>query len=298
LRKVYRGGVEALKGITLTVNSGTIFSLLGRNGAGKTTFLRIMSTQLMPSGGKGYVLGYDVVEEASEVRRRIAVVPQESKTMYLLTVEEHVKYFLMMRGFSSYEASRRTREVLRELALEEYADTLCMKLSGGLKRKVLVAMVVATGADVIFLDEPTVGLDPIARRLVWDVIQRAARSGQTIFLTTHYMEEVEAVASEFAIINAGKVVAGGKVSELDKMIPYRVRVEVPIVAAADFHDFTDFGEVIKVGRRLIIYPRSEESSKRLYDYCVSRGLRVSFSPIGIEDLFIRQVIARGGQEKS
>ncbi|MEM2910535.1 MAG: ABC transporter ATP-binding protein [Nitrososphaerota archaeon] len=296
LVKVYRGGFHALKGITLSVKSGAVFSLLGKNGAGKTTFLRIMTTQLLPTSGTGRVLGYDIVEEAAEVRKRIAVVPQESKPMYLLTVNEHVKYYLMMRGFSMLEASERARKVIDDLDLKEYANTLCMKLSGGLKRKVLVAMAVATEADAIFLDEPTTGLDPIARRLVWDVINRAARSGRTIFLTTHNMGEAEAVADGFALINDGELVAQGDVGDVQRMLPYRMRAEVQ-VTASNPEELTEFGEVIVVGRRLIVYPRNEDDSKRLYEYCTAMGLKVSFSPVGIEDVFIRQVVARGADEK-
>ncbi|MCS7135935.1 MAG: ABC transporter ATP-binding protein [Nitrososphaerota archaeon] len=296
LVKVYGNGFCALKGITLSVKSGTVFSLLGRNGAGKTTFLRIMTTQLLPTSGIGKILGYDVVKEASEVRKRVAVVPQESKPMYLLTVKEHVKYYLMMRGFSITEASERTRKVLDDLDLKDYADTLCMKLSGGLKRKVLVAMAVATEADVIFLDEPTTGLDPIAKRLVWDVINRAAMSGRTIFLTTHNMDEVETIADEFALINDGELVVQGYVDEVQRMFPYRMRAEVQVVASNP-EELSEFGEVITVGRRLIIYPRNEDDSKRLYEYCTAKGLKVTFSPIGVEDVFLREVFTCGVSEK-
>ncbi|MCL7388302.1 MAG: ABC transporter ATP-binding protein [Thaumarchaeota archaeon] len=296
LVKVYGNGFCALKGITLSVDSGTIFSLLGRNGAGKTTFLRIMTTQLLPTSGTGRVLGYDIVKEVADVRKRIAVVPQESKPMYLLTVKEHVKYYLMMRGFSMSEASERTRKVLDELGLNEYSDTLCMKLSGGLKRKVLVAMAVATEVDVIFLDEPTTGLDPIARRLVWDVINRAAKSGRTIFLTTHNMSEVEAIADKFALINEGELVAQGYVDEVQRMLPYKMRAEVQ-VTASNPEELSEFGEVIMLGRRLIVYPRDEEESKRLYEFCTERSLKISFSPVGVEDVFIRRVFAHGADEE-
>ncbi len=296
LVKVYGNGFCALKGITLSVNSGTVFSLLGRNGAGKTTFLRIMTTQLLPTSGTGRVLGYDIVKEVNDVRKRIAVVPQESKPMYLLTVEEHVKYYLMMRGFSMSEASEKTRKVLDDLDLKEYADTLCMKLSGGLKRKVLVAMAVATEADVIFLDEPTTGLDPIARRLVWDVINRTAKSGRSIFLTTHNMGEVEAIADGFALINDGELVAQGCVDEVQRILPYKMRAEVQIIASNP-GELAEFGEVITLGRRLIVYPRNEEESKRLYEYCTEKGLKISFSPVGVEDVFIRKVFVHGADEE-
>lgn len=291
LSKVYRGGVEALRGVSLKVRSGIIYSLLGRNGAGKTTFLRIMATQLLPTRGDGWVMGYHVVSEPWKVRNHIAVIPQESRPMYLLTVKEHVKYFLVMRGLPIAEASRRASQIIRDLDLEEYSDTLCMRLSGGLRRKVLVAMAMATEADVLFLDEPTTGLDPVARRLVWEVIQRAADSGQTVFMTTHYMEEAETISDEFAMIDGGRLVASGKVKDVAHLLPYKIKAEIALEGVRP-EELENYGRVVRFGRRLIIYLESEEDSRRLHDYCISRNLPVSFSPIGLEDLFV-EVIKRG-----
>jgi ABC-2 type transport system ATP-binding protein len=288
LVKIYEGRVKALDSVSLSVKSGIVYSLLGRNGAGKTTFLRIMATQLLPTSGRGYVLGYDIVSEAGKIRENIAVTPQESRPMYILTVREHVKYFLMMRGLPMYEASQRTSRIIHELGLEEYSNTLCMKLSGGLRRKVLVAMAMATEAEILFLDEPTTGLDPLSRRLVWDVIQRASKSGQTIFLTTHYMDEAEKISNEIAIIHSGRLLASGTLEEFKKVTPYKLKAEIP----ADnirIEELKEYGRVLKLGRRIIVYMTDEESSRRLHDYCISAETPVAFSPLSLEDLFIKLV---------
>lgn len=288
LVKIYEGRVKALDSVSLRVKAGIVFSLLGRNGAGKTTFLRIMATQLLPTSGRGYVLGYDVVSEAEKIRENIAVIPQESRPMYVLTVEEHVRYFLMMRGLSMYEASQNASRIIHELGLEEYADTLCMKLSGGLRRKVLVAMAMATEAEILFLDEPTTGLDPLSRRLVWDAIQRASTNGQTIFLTTHYMDEAEKISNEIAVIHNGKLLASGSLEEFKKLTPYKLKAEIPS-DNIEINRLRDYGKVVKVGRSIIIYLLDTEASRKLHDYCISMKTPVTFSPISLEDLFIKMV---------
>ena len=288
LVKIYEGGVKALDSVSLSVKSGIVFSLLGRNGAGKTTFLRIMATQLLPTSGRGYVLGHDIVSEAGKIREKIAVIPQESRPMYILTVKEHVKYFLMMRGLPMNEASQRSSRIIRDLGLEEYSNTLCMKLSGGLRRKVLVAMAMATEAEILFLDEPTTGLDPLSRRLVWDVIQRASRSGQTIFLTTHYMDEAEKISNEIAIIHSGRLLASGTLEELKKLTPYKLKAEIPSDSIR-IEELSEYGRVLKLGRRIIVYIADEESSRKLHDYCISMRTPVTFSPLSLEDLFIKLV---------
>ncbi|MEM1676855.1 MAG: ABC transporter ATP-binding protein [Nitrososphaerota archaeon] len=289
LSKIYGNGVKALSNVFLKVRSGVIFSLLGRNGAGKTTFLRIMATQLMPTSGRGYVLGYDVVSEAEKVRELIAISPQEARPMDLPTVKEHIKYCWMMRGFPKLEASRKTIEIIQELGLEEYQDTLCMKLSGGLKRKVLVAMAMATEAEVLFLDEPTTGLDPVSRRQVWDIIRKASKKGQTVFLTTHYMDEAEKISDEVALINLGKLIISGTIEYLRESLPYKMRVEIPLENMRNEDVFKNYGKTVKVGNKLWIYVEDDEKSRELYNYCLSKNIPVFFSKISLEDVFIEMV---------
>ncbi len=290
--KIYDRGVKALNGVSLRVRSGRIYTLLGRNGAGKTTLLRILATQLLPTSGSGTVMGYDIISEADKVREHIAVIPQESRPMYLLTVREHVRYFLWMRGVSLSEADRRAYRIIRELDLEDYEDRICLKLSGGLRRKVLVAMAMATEADIIFLDEPTTGLDPLSRRLVWEVVEKAVASGQTIFMTTHYMEEAEKLSHEFTLIHDGRVIISGTVEDVKQRFPYRLKAEVPIEYAEKLEEFSR--RVVRVGRHAVIYIEDREKSRKIHDELVSRGIPVSFSPITLEDVFVEVMAKDGG----
>ncbi len=290
--KIYDGGVKALNGVSLKVGQGRIYTLLGRNGAGKTTLLRILATQLLPTSGSGEVMGHDIISEAEKVREHIAVIPQESRPMYLLTVREHVRYFLWMRGTPLSEADRRAYRIIRELGLEEYEDRICLKLSGGLRRKVLVAMAMATEADIIFLDEPTTGLDPLSRRLVWEVVEKAVESGQTIFMTTHYMEEAEKLSHEFALIHDGRVVVSGRVEDVKRRFSYSLKVEVPIEYAQELEGLS--GRVVRVGRHAVIYIEDKAKSRMIHDELVSRGIPVSFSPITLEDVFVEVMTRNDG----
>ncbi len=171
LSKTYhRSRTQALSDITLSIGRGEIFTLLGRNGAGKTTFLRIAATQLMPTKGKISVLGHDARDEPLEIRRKIAVVPQEGGTIGPLTPWDHIYLTLLARGLSRGEARGRAEKTIEQLELTEYRNQPADSLSGGLRQRVRVAMAVATDADLTFLDEPTLGLDAVSRRRIWGVL--------------------------------------------------------------------------------------------------------------------------------
>jgi len=158
----------------------------------------------------------------------------------------------------------------------------------GLRRKVLVAMAMATEAKILFLDEPTTGLDPLSRRLVWDAIHRASTNGQTIFLTTHYMDEAEKISNEIAVIHNGRLLASGSLEEFKKLTPYKLKAETPL-DNIEIDKLRDYGKVVKVGRRIIIYLLDGEASRKLHDYCISMKTPITFSPISLEDLFIKMV---------
>ncbi|MCI4346969.1 MAG: ABC transporter ATP-binding protein, partial [Thermoplasmata archaeon] len=196
VRKVYRlrrgPTIQALAGVSMRVERGERVALLGRNGAGKTTFLKIASTLLTPTGGRVEVFGFDSDREADEVRRRIAVVPQEGKPFFHLTPREQVYTYLRARGLDRSTAKSRTEEALGQMELEEVADRLSITLSGGQRQRTMVATVIATEAPLLFLDEPTIGMDPFARRAVWESLRALTRKGSTILLTTHYLDEAEA----------------------------------------------------------------------------------------------------------
>jgi ABC-2 type transport system ATP-binding protein len=186
LTKTYhRSKTRALSDISITVDRGEIFTLLGRNGAGKTTFLRIAATQLAPTKGRMSVLGHDVKDEPLAIRSRIAVVPQEGGTIGPLTPWDHIYLTLLARGMSRTEAHDRADKTIDQLELTDYRNSPADLLSGGLKQRVRVAMAVATDADLIFLDEPTLGLDAVSRRRIWGVLNGIQKEGRSILLTTH-----------------------------------------------------------------------------------------------------------------
>jgi len=292
LTKVYKKSkAPALDSLDLEIEAGEIFTMLGRNGAGKTTFLRIASTQLMPSSGSISVLGLDVVRNAKQLRERIAITPQEAETIYPLTPRDHILLNLRMRGMEKEEARKRAQEALEELELADVADVNSDWLSGGLKQRVIVAMAVKTDAELIFLDEPTIGLDPLNRRKVWDQLTRLKKEGRTIVLTTHYMDEAEALSDELVIVNKGKVVASGTPRSVRAAVTQRsVRVDV-------YDKFTQseigrFGRVTTIAGRLRVLT-DEQGAKSLGDEAVARGASISISPVTLDDVFVDIV---GGAE--
>jgi len=225
------GDTWALKDVTMEVEGGRVLALLGPNGAGKTTLVRILITELRPSEGRAWVAGFDVITQAEEVRRRIAAVPQEAKPINFATPYEFVLGYLLLRGVPLREARRLARWALEEMGLWEHRRKINAQLSGGLKRRVLIAAVLAANAEVVFLDEPTTGLDPVARRVVWGAIQRMSRSGVTILLTTHYVEEAESLSDVVAVLVSGRLVAMGEPGKLVEEVPGRYVVEASLNGA-------------------------------------------------------------------
>ncbi|EQD72868.1 ABC transporter, ATP binding protein related protein [mine drainage metagenome] len=207
LRKVYpvKGAppVEALAGVSMAVHPGERVALLGRNGAGKTTFLRIASTLLRPTSGTIRVFGYDVDVTPERARPYIAVVPQEGKPFFHLCPREQIYTYLRARGLSRETAKSRTEESLERMGLVEVADRLAITLSGGQRQRTMVATVIATQAPLLFLDEPTIGMDPFARREVWASLRDLTTKGSTILLTTHYLDEAEALSHRLYIVERG-----------------------------------------------------------------------------------------------
>lgn len=167
LTKTYKGSRHpALNDVSLSIKSKQIFTMLGRNGAGKTTFVRICATQLMPTNGKIFVLGHDIVKHPDRVRNQISAIPQEGRPLRALTPWDHVYNWLRIRGESSYIAEEKAVKILKKLDLFDARNVPAMNLSGGMKQKILVAMALAPDAKLLFLDEPTIGLDPVSRRQV------------------------------------------------------------------------------------------------------------------------------------
>jgi ABC-2 type transport system ATP-binding protein len=289
LGKVYphsHGVTPALDDLSLDVPRGRVYGLIGRNGAGKTTFVRIAATQLALTRGRLEVLGLDVRTEATKIRSRIACVPQESRPLYFLNTEEVIYLYLKMRGMSPAEARRRTHDALEELSLTDYRKRLVARLSGGLRRRALCAMVLASDAEVLFLDEPTTGLDPIARREVWQAVRRTIRENRTILLTTHYLDEAEALSSRLALIEKGRLRLEGTPEDLRARVryPYRVMVQEPFPA----DELAPYGRVADIEGGHLVFAR-EDDARELARKALERGVRVSMGPVSLEDIFLEVV---------
>jgi len=289
-----RPGKFALEDLSLEIPTGRVYGLIGRNGAGKTTFIRIAATQLAPTEGTVLVLGHDIRSEERAIRARIACVPQESRPLYFLNVEEVVYLYLKLRGLDPKEARRRTRDALEELSLYEYRRLLVSRLSGGLRRRTICAMVLASDADVLFLDEPTTGLDPIARREVWEAIRRASRENRTIVLTTHYLDEAEALSSRLALIESGRLMLEGTPADLRARVryPYRVTIE----GSFPREELDSYGKVTEIEGGFLLFTREREA-REVARSALERGLRVSMGPVSLEDIFL-DVVGKSIEEDS
>ncbi|HEU5441459.1 MAG TPA: ATP-binding cassette domain-containing protein [Ktedonobacterales bacterium] len=210
LRKMYRGGVEALKGVSFGVSPGCVFALLGPNGAGKSTIVKILTTLSRPTTGRASIAGHDVVREPERVRRVIGLVAQKSAVDLEATAAENLALQGQLYGMSGVELRRRVSTLLERFNLTDARNRIARTLSGGMQRKLDVAMGLIHQPRVLFLDEPTTGLDPEARADMWREIARLAREdGLTVVLTTHYLEEADHLAQRVAIIDHGQIVVEG-----------------------------------------------------------------------------------------
>ncbi|MFE9425637.1 ATP-binding cassette domain-containing protein [Kitasatospora sp. NPDC006697] len=224
LRKSYPSGkrgqavVDAVRGIDLDVRAGEIFGFLGPNGAGKTTTLRMLATLIRPDGGEARVAGADLLADPAGVRRRIGYVAQGGGTTDAITAREELVMQARMYGSRKSEAQRHTEDALKAFELAEFADRPCSTYSGGQRRRVDIALGVIHSPRVLFLDEPTVGLDPASRGQVWAEIKRLRTEGMTVVVTTHYLDEADALCDRVAIVDHGQVVAEGTPEVLKREI--------------------------------------------------------------------------------
>jgi len=214
LKKMYSTGVLALDGISLEVEAGRFFGLLGPNGAGKTTLINSIVSLARPNSGSVEVFGRDAYRQFREARRMIGVSPQEINLDKFLTVEETMLFHAGYYGVPKDKAKERTEELLERFALTDKRKQRVNTLSGGMKRRVLFARALMHDPKVLFLDEPTAGVDVELRYKLWGYIRELNRGGLTILLTTHYLEEAEALCEEIALINGGRIVAQGTIEEL------------------------------------------------------------------------------------
>jgi len=294
LTKVYSDskGRKAVDSVSFEVPSHGIFSLIGMNGAGKTTLVRILATQLAPTAGRATIDGLDVIVDAKKIRERIACIPQEARTIPWMTPKQTVLSYLLWRGVSYNEAGRNASEALAKVGLEAQENILNRRLSGGTKRKVLVATVLSSDADIIFLDEPTTGLDPISRQELWTSLTRLAEH-RFLILTTHYLEEAERLANVIGILHLGKVVGFGTLDQLRSTLRYQYSLmvtseaELPVVKEG-------LVTRARTGQTQLLTDESEahEISRSLLE----KGVKFSMSRVSLEDIFFHLVHATGQED--
>lgn len=216
LEKSYKK-LSVLKGVDFAVEKGSIFALLGSNGAGKTTIVRILTTLMKPDGGTATINGYDIAANPNEVRRSISLTGQFAAVDEILTGRENVRMIAKLRHLAA--PRQVAAELLTRFHLTEAADRKVSTYSGGMRRRLDIAMSLVGKPPLIFLDEPTTGLDPEARIEVWKTVKELADQGTTVFLTTQYLEEAEQLADRIAILHEGKIIANGTLDELKKRFP-------------------------------------------------------------------------------
>jgi ABC-2 type transport system ATP-binding protein len=285
LTKIYQDQRKALDNVSFSVETRGIFGLIGRNGAGKTTLIRIIATELEPTSGTASINGNDILAQTDKLREKIAIVPQEARTIRWMTPKQTVFSYLLWRGYPYREANRLACESLTKLGLEQYANVLNSRLSGGTKRKVLIATVTASEAQIIFLDEPTTGLDPISRRELWDILRELGKT-RFIFLTTHYLEEAEQLADRIAILKEGKLVSVGTLADLQKSSPFQYSIKLP--PKTQIPHLQD-GEVTIGNSGYIQIMTNEAEAFSLARLLAEQGIKFSITPVTLDDIFFRSV---------
>jgi ABC-2 type transport system ATP-binding protein len=259
------GTLAAVKTVNFSVSTGEVFGLLGPNGAGKTTTIRMLTTLTLPSSGTALIAGHDILNDPLAVKKAIGVIPQMLNLDIDLTLAENLEYHGRLHRMERANRNARIEELLKFVGLWEKRDTPVEHLSGGMRRRLLIARGLMHRPRVVFMDEPTVGLDPQARRLIWGLIEDLKRSGITILLTTHYIEEADELCNRVAIMRQGKIMTIGAPADL-KAVSGRFVLE-----CLGRHD---------VPRQL--FPTREEAIEASRDVCTDVVIR----DVTLEDVFI------------
>lgn len=220
MAKTFGGTVHALQDVSFSVPTGSVCALLGHNGAGKTTAIKILSTLLRPTSGHAIVAGYDVVENPHEVRGSIAMTGQLAALDWQLTGRENLVLFCRLRGMRRKDAQRRANALLDQFDMSHAADRQVHTYSGGMRRRIDIAAALVVPPKVLFLDEPTTGLDPRSRRDVWDTVSSLSAEGATVLLTTQYLEEADVLSDSVVVIDHGRVIANGTAEDLKRRVGF------------------------------------------------------------------------------
>jgi ABC-2 type transport system ATP-binding protein len=283
-------GLVAVNGVDLEIKKGELFSLLGPNGAGKTTTIRMLCCLLKPTKGTASILGYDVVKTPFAVKKLIGVSPQDTILSERLNCWENLALIGKVYGLSSNEVKKRSQELLETMGLMERSKDQVRKFSGGMKRRLSIAMALVSNPQVLFLDEPTLGLDPQARRAIWEYIA-GLKGKKTILLTTHYMEEADSLSDRIGIIDEGRVVALGTSQEL-KTNTFKMRsmvVSTENLTPEVVEDLQRRYSRLEMSKgRLKIYHKDLDFQE-IVDYLHSQGVTVYSAALEqptLEDVFI------------
>lgn len=279
------GETWGLKDMSLTLEKGKLTVLVGPNGSGKTTTVRILSTLLKPSKGSAEVLGMDVLTDFKKIRKRIAYLPQGYVVNRNLTPAESIKWNLVARGASIAEAGLDTIEWIEKMGLEKCKDRSCWTLSGGERRKVAVSIVLSTNADLIFLDEPTTGLDVEARYATWKIVRDSLKDGATVLLTTHDMKEAETLADTAIFVKDGRNLMSDNPQKLIDSLPSRYRITIKKEALGD----RLVKESIDVGDRLVVYAKDQDEVRRFQANFHDLTGIASVNRVGLEDVYLRLI---------
>ena len=270
INKQYKGGIKANTDISLSIKPGEIMGILGPNGAGKTTLVRQITTELIPTSGSIKVFGIDVVAEPTRAKNVMGIVPQEAELYESLSVKQTLRIFGKLRGLNGKDANRRADELISDLRLEEHRNVIGMKLSGGLKRRVMVGLAALGNPQLIVMDEPTTGLDPQSRRDLWALLREYRERGTTILLTTHYMEEAENLCDRVGIIQNGRLLALDTVTNLKAAHGYQFKIT-----------YTTNGDENKTHT---VYGKSDQE---LVEQVQSQGIRqFSVARTSLEDVYL------------
>jgi ABC-2 type transport system ATP-binding protein len=294
LTKIYgKSKTKALDSVSFSVPSRGLFVLIGRNGSGKTTLVRILATELEPTSGAANINGIDVVNEPRRLREKIAIVPQEARPIPWMTPMQTVLSYLLWRGLNYSEAREKASASLEKLGLSGYSNTLNRMLSGGMKRKVLVATVLSSEAEIVFLDEPTTGLDPISRREFWEILREIGKERFT-FLTTHYLEEAEQLADQIGVLDSGRLIRIGTLEDLRQSVNYNYSLKLLSKPAPDFLASSK-GEIVTGRDGVVRILTGEEEAFRISRELSKGGFKFTINPISLDDIFFYLVNREGGR---
>lgn len=288
------GEFKALNDVSLDIEKGTIFGLLGPNGAGKSTLIKVLSCQMRPTTGSAFISGLDVVSDKKDVLSIIGVVPQENSFYDELTVTENLRYFGSLYGVAVIDIKKRSHRVLEMLHLTDKSSSRASTLSGGMKTRLNIACALIHKPEVLILDEPSVGLDPVSRRALWDTIREVNREGTTILITTHYMEEADLLCSRILIMHRGNIIVEGEPEELKGLIGERV-IQITstpgsyqsILDRPDFSDCVSSGAINEKGLKITL--KDEQALQQVINIFESSGetiINVESNRPSLEDVFI------------